>query len=687
MFKSLYSGVSGMSANMAQLDVIGNNIANSNTVGFKSGRVTFNEMLTQTIRSASRPVSGGLGGMNPQQIGLGTTVGSIDTNYGQGNFQTTGMKTDLAIQGRGFFVLSDGSSLSYSRAGVFGLDADNNLVNPSTGLRLQGVMAAPDGSVGNGPVGDLFIDPSMVVPAQASSAVQLVGNLDADADARGSILETGSLLVAAQATNRLIDLSGQRNGSLGLYAGDIISLNGQAGGAGISTSNYVVTSSSTLQDLLDWLNTHDPSLSFSMTADVTKPGAIEVNNTTGGDVEGLSLSVSGRSNFNNNFIFPGTIGTGTTATTADVADSSGQLRGYAAESDTLADLFTANGTSLGLDLGGGSTSLLIGGDRGGSEVAGNVLVVDDTTTVEELMAAIQLTFSVNSNPVMLDQEGKIVVSGEVGIDSAIGMISIEELNTNNNTVTSAFFFNTVQQARDQRVFSVSTSVYDSLGGRHTVTFEFQKVPGMNEWIWEAALEGGQEILEGNSGRMRFNDAGAIANFSYDNNASNLVFRPQGSGEEGAQLVTLNIDYGTIGGLSGLTQFEGTGRLTSLADGYMAGSLVDFEIDKSGMMVGRFSNDTMRNLGRIVVAQFNNEGGLIREANNTYSLSGNSGDAMMTFAGEGMGVTLTPGALESSNVDLAQEFTRLVVAQRSFQANSRVVTTGDTLMQELVNMVR
>jgi flagellar hook protein FlgE len=125
----------------------------------------------------------------------------------------------------------------------------------------------------------------------------------------------------------------------------------------------------------------------------------------------------------------------------------------------------------------------------------------------------------------------------------------------------------------------------------------------------------------------------------------------------------------------------------MADGYTAGSLVDFEIDQSGIIVGRFSNDTMRDIGRIALAQFNNESGLIREANNTYAVSGNSGDPLTMFAGEGNGVSLTPGALETSNVDLALEFTKLVVAQRSFQANSRMVTTADTLMQELVNLVR
>ena len=234
---------------------------------------------------------------------------------------------------------------------------------------------------------------------------------------------------------------------------------------------------------------------------------------------------------------------------------------------------------------------------------------------------------------------------------------------------------------------MSTSVYDSLGGQHTITFSFQKVPGENEWIWESEMEGGETITEGGSGRMRFDDSGAISNFSYDNDASGLTFRPQDASEEGAQLVTLVVDYGDIGGLNGLTQFEGSGSLKSMADGYNSGSLVDFEIDQSGLIVGRFSNDTMRDIGQIALAQFNNESGMVREANNTYSLSGNSGDPMMVFAGGESGVSLSPGALETSNVDLATEFTRMVVAQRAFQANSRVVTTADTLMQELVNLVR
>jgi len=128
-------------------------------------------------------------------------------------------------------------------------------------------------------------------------------------------------------------------------------------------------------------------------------------------------------------------------------------------------------------------------------------------------------------------------------------------------------------------------------------------------------------------------------------------------------------------------------LKSVADGYGTGTLVDFNIDQSGLITGVFSNDTSQAIAQIALATFSNADGLTREANNTYRRSGNSGEAVEVFAGSGNGVSLVTGALETSNVDLAREFTNLVVAQRAFQANSRVVTTADQVMQELVNLVR
>ncbi len=679
MFKSLFSGVSGLAANLTNLDVIGNNIANSNTTGFKSGRVTFNEMLTQTIKSASRPVAGGLGGTNPQQIGLGTSVGSIDTNFAQGNFQTTGKKTDLAIQGPGFFVLSDGNSRSYTRAGIFGLDSENVLVNPSTGLRVQGLMADANGVLASGPMSDIFIDPGLVVPASPSTTVSLMGNLDSASDAKGTVMESPSFLVAATGADILTEMSGETDGDLGLNVGDVININGRVGGSPITAAGVTVTEGMTLDEMLTLVEAELAAVGVSMALAVDPlTGAINATPSGTGGVDGFSMTVNGKTQFNTNFAFPSTLADGT-------AGSSKALRAYATADDLLVDMYDSNGTSLGLNAG--PTTLSVGGSVGGSQLPPATLAVDATTTLGELAQALQFSLNINSNPVEINDEGQIAVRGEVGTSTAIGDISISEDGAINSALEKAFAFTQTQQAADQKTFSMATTVFDSLGGEHTISFSFEKVPGANEWIWEAEMEGGESIQSGASGRARFNESGSISAFTFDDGSGSLTFVPQAAGAEGAANVNLTIDYGEIGALTGLTQFEGSGNLQSIADGFGTGTLVDFSIDQAGIITGIFSNDTAQTIARIGMATFSNADGLTRDANNTYRRSGNSGQAIEMFAGAGNGISLVPGALETSNVDLAKEFTNLVVAQRSFQANSRVITTADQVMQELVNLVR
>lgn len=140
MMRSLYAGVSGLQNHQTRMDVIGNNISNVNTYGFKRGRVDFQDMISQQLGGASRP-NEEVGGVNPKEVGLGMSVAAIDTIFTQGNLQSTGVSTDIAIQGNGFFVLKNGDETFYTRAGVFGVDSEGTLVNPSNGLRVQGWMA------------------------------------------------------------------------------------------------------------------------------------------------------------------------------------------------------------------------------------------------------------------------------------------------------------------------------------------------------------------------------------------------------------------------------------------------------------------------------------------------------------------------------------------------------------------
>ena len=140
MMRSLYSGVSGLQNHQTRMDVIGNNISNVNTTGFKRGRVNFQDMISQQMAGAAKPTDE-LGGVNPKEVGLGMTIASIDNVFTQGNLQSTGVSTDLAIQGNGFFLLKSGEESFYTRNGAFGLDRDGTLVNPANGMRVQGWMA------------------------------------------------------------------------------------------------------------------------------------------------------------------------------------------------------------------------------------------------------------------------------------------------------------------------------------------------------------------------------------------------------------------------------------------------------------------------------------------------------------------------------------------------------------------
>lgn len=138
--RSLYSGVSGLQNHQTRMDVIGNNISNVNTTGFKRGRVNFQDMISQQMAGAAKPTEE-KGGVNPKEVGLGMTVASIDTVFTQGNLQSTGISTDIAIQGNGFFLEKNGEKSYYTRAGAFSLDSNGTLVNPANGFRVQGWMA------------------------------------------------------------------------------------------------------------------------------------------------------------------------------------------------------------------------------------------------------------------------------------------------------------------------------------------------------------------------------------------------------------------------------------------------------------------------------------------------------------------------------------------------------------------
>lgn len=193
MLPSMFSAISGLRGHQIMLDVIANNIANVNTVGYKTGRVSFQDILSETMRGATAP-SGNLGSINPAQIGLGMTVAGIDMIMTQGNLQSTNKLTDMAIQGDGFFVLADGAQLRYTRDGAFDIAVDGTLVNPATGLKVQGWAADASGVIDTtAPIGSLSIPIGQQTTAQASTLTTIRGNLDANAAVGATASTTISL--------------------------------------------------------------------------------------------------------------------------------------------------------------------------------------------------------------------------------------------------------------------------------------------------------------------------------------------------------------------------------------------------------------------------------------------------------------------------------------------------------------
>jgi len=179
MLKSLQSGVSGLRNHQMKIDVIGNNIANVNTVGFKGGRIMFQEALNQTIQNAS--AGAGTGYINPISVGLGMTTSSIENVFTQGSLQTTGVITDMAIQGEGFFMVENGGTNMYTRSGNFYFNSDGKLVNQQ-GLAVQGWQLSNESTVGGlgiGNTSEIVIDPDFTSPAAATENIYLNGNINA----------------------------------------------------------------------------------------------------------------------------------------------------------------------------------------------------------------------------------------------------------------------------------------------------------------------------------------------------------------------------------------------------------------------------------------------------------------------------------------------------------------------------
>lgn len=417
MLQALLAGVASIKAQQTRMNVIGNNLANVNTTAYKGSRVTFQDMIAQTLRGAGRP-SADLGGTNAIQFGLGVLIAGTDVNNEQGSLNATNRPTDFSIQGNGFFMVSNGDRVAYTRDGAFDLDANGDLVHRATGERMTGWSADPATGLidTNQPVGP---NSRLTIPIGARTAVQ----------------QTTTIGWSGNLDNRVFDQSG------------------------LQSTQAVVR------------------------------------------------------------------------------------------------------------------------------------------------------------------------------------------------------------------------VFDSLGGQHDMTLTLTETATPNEWAYTVAGQNGDAVTGG--GTLVFNPSnGQLVSGS----PGAITLTPPTS--TGVPAFNMSLDLSSISQLGAEMQVNASNQ-----NGFAPGSLSSFSVGTDGVITGLYTNGLTRPLGQISVAIFPNANGLERMGSNLWRNTDNSGVAVVGTPRTGGRGSINSGFLEQSNIDIGNEFTDLIVTQRGFQANTKVVTTVDEMLQDLINMKR
>lgn len=680
------------------LDVVGNNLANVNTPGFKSQRIRFSNQFSVLLESSSGPSDSG-GGKNPIEIGLGVQVAGIDTRFTQGTTEATGSKLDLAIQDNGFFLVRDRKDFFATRAGAFSIDSQNYLVDSTTGHRVQRVGTVGEGSP-TAPafqipgINDISIRHGMTIPGKATQGVIFRGNLDARADLpQSTVLSLGQPLTAggdpATADTLLNDLD---QTTAAYVAGDQILIQGSRADGSQLDSAFVATgtASDTVGSLLSAINTGYLSATpgFGATSSVDGNGRIQLTaNQPGPSKLTLSLNsdpadavaASGVTDFTNfQRVVEGKNG-GTTTTVMQIFD-----RQFAAHNVTFTfRKQTFNSWNLTASLDGGEGSITRYGED--NSVAGlrfnengSLAGIDGTATAQSLAMNVALT--VGQAPATLATPLDQLDQHSQGTYLATDVINISGLERDGRAITPLSF-----SPFGKTVGDLVTAINDAY---HTASASLNDSGSIvldSDTTGQSELTLKIEDATTNTGKTLFGTSvEAVRGIDGDDNISFEIANVAGFGSK----QTIQLSFGSQTGFDGLTQFGGFNSAASTdQDGFAQGTLVDEVVQQNGTITGQFSNGRSEALAQIAIATFANPQGLERVGNNYFAPNPSSGSAVITAAQTGGAGTIQSGVLESSNVDVGVEFTQLISAQRGFQVNARAFSIANQLLEETANLLR
>lgn len=701
MSNAMLSGVGGLKAHQQMIDVAGNNLANVNTTSFKSSSVTFQELLAETLREASAPTAS-LGGTNPMQIGSGVITGAVNRDMSQGSLIYTGNPLDMALEGAGYFTLDDGLGDRYTRVGQFAVDSEYYLIDPTTGYRVQrlgneGVAEGFQDATSN----DIRIPYDIALPAMATETVSFAGNLSGNkvsptknlltSDKKYTIAATGA--VASRLTD-LADLS-QTSGTLEGSLNSLANLN-QADKVNITGIRKNGTSFNSTYYYNDGTAGTTERVFFDTGNAPAQAQSNFIENTDGGATHDITVNFAGE-------VVTVTVPAGTTWSASDFETA-----------------YNAAATNSDCDIIDGQIVLMNTVVAQQEQTTGNTFSVSSesnvvwadsqqtlSTTDAHYFDGLQAADNVEDKVGDLldfitscfDEDGTAtttasMVNGEIRVEdneAGYSQSFITDMTFTDTDTTTAGSLTVPGQfdiltAGGDIEKPINVDVFDAQGNSYTLAGSFvRRDDNANQWDFVVKSCGGETVIQDRFVRqIGFQVDGSYGDMQgSDTNTIEIAFP-----SDPTNIRTITLDFGTLGELDGLTQFGGPSTAASNGqDGYAAGWLSTLSVSREGTLVGVFSNGIRRDIAALKIATFQNAAGLKSTGGNYYEPTANSGDPVPNKATEGGAGVCQGGAIEKSNVEVAEEFVRLIEAQNGYQANARTIKVANEMLRELTNLIR
>lgn len=703
MMRSLFSGVSGLKTHQTRMDVIGNNIANVNTTAYKSQNMVFSDLLYQQTQAASGAnADTGRGGINARQIGLGSKTAAINTAITrQGNAQSTNNPWDVMITGESFFIVNSGSQNFFTRDGSFNIDSSGNLVMASTGYRVMGWQVDEEtGEIQSGPVQALQVmkAENMTAPAEATTNGIVSGILDkndSDVHSKAGLVRTyqffdsrGYSYMAQFSIHAL-----SKDGQYYVQLDDIKDENGQS--------------------LKDYYNVNDisqiASFGEAKSIEETKvyglPGDGSVTYTDAGDGKNGTFTVNYNygeilTGFGENVMMSMAENLKVTAPAADnnklPANSDVTMQGdvtldrkvlqekYGLTYDEKEGQYYYRPETKNAD---GSITY---GDR--TPLGPNPNATPPTGPDAAAWGAVLSKLGGNVQLATGGTPAAPLIS--VDEKGAVTMSFTAQFKTNKEsafTAATGTFGVTLNYPADKE--EIMEKAY-GLNSTDNVKFDINYITpdGHASVTRVESYEGNALVFDTKTGKFSYvgDPEQTAVTLDFAGSTTDLT----GQVVDLGHFSDISIDFSTIrnvnnGKTSTVAYDNGDGSENNLGTGRKEGALIGVEIGQDGKIRASYDNGLSKLLGQIAVTKFANASGLAKAGNNLYRTTLNSGE----FDGTGIDITsdgegsMESGVLEMSNVDLAGEFTEMITTQRGFQANSRIITTSDSMLEELVNLKR